>query len=53
MRSLGLVATQTLRFSSADIEGSAAMVRRLGGAYAAVLADPQWLIRAGLAGYGR
>jgi class 3 adenylate cyclase len=52
MRSLGLVATQTLTFSSADIEGSAALVRLLGDAYAAVLADHHRLIRAGLVTYG-
>ena len=52
MRSLGLVATQTLTFLFADIEGSAAMVRRLGDAYAAGLADHHQLIRAGLVMYG-
>jgi hypothetical protein len=34
MRSPGLVATQTLTFLFADIEGPAAMVQRLGDAYA-------------------
>jgi class 3 adenylate cyclase len=38
MRSLGLVATQTLTFLFTDIEGSAAMGHRLGDAYAEVLA---------------
>jgi len=52
MRSLGLVATQTLTFLFADIEGSAAMVRRLGDANAAVRADHHRLIRAGLVTYG-
>jgi class 3 adenylate cyclase len=52
MRSLGLVATQTLTFLFADIEGSAAMVRLLGDACAAGLADHHRLIRAGLVTYG-
>ena len=52
MRNLGLVATQTLTFLFADIEGSAAMVRRLGDAYAAGLAAHHQLIRAGLVAYG-
>ena len=49
----GLVATQTLTFLFADIEGSAAMVQRLGGGVRGVLAGHGRLIRAGLAGYGR
>jgi class 3 adenylate cyclase len=52
MRSLGLVATQTLTFLFADIEVSAAMVRLLGDAYAAGLAGHHRLIRAGLVTYG-
>jgi class 3 adenylate cyclase len=49
---VGLVATQTLTFLFGDIEGSAAMARRLGDAYAARLADYHWRIRAGLVAYG-
>ena len=52
MRSPGLVATQTLTFLFADIEGSAAMRQRLGDAYAGVLADYRRLIRAALAVHG-
>jgi predicted ATPase/DNA-binding CsgD family transcriptional regulator/class 3 adenylate cyclase len=52
MRSLGLVATQTLTFLFADIEGSAAMRQRLGDGYAGVLAEYRPLVRAGLAGHG-
>jgi hypothetical protein len=52
MRGLGLVATQTLMLLSADVEGSAAMGQRLGGAYAGVAADHHQLIRAGLAVHG-
>lgn len=52
MRGLALVATQTLTFLFADIEGSAAMARRLGDVYAGMLADRRGLIRAGLAGHG-
>jgi class 3 adenylate cyclase len=52
MRGLGLVATQTLTFLFADIEGSAAMVRLLGYAYTAGLADHHQRIRAGLVAYG-
>ena len=37
-RSLGLVATQTLTFLFADIEGSTEMAQRLGDAYVGVLA---------------
>jgi predicted ATPase/class 3 adenylate cyclase/DNA-binding CsgD family transcriptional regulator len=46
------VATQTLTFLFTDIEGSTAMVQRLGDAWAGVLADHHRLIRAGLAAYG-
>ena len=46
------MATQTLTFLFADIEGSAAMAQRLGDAYAGVLADYRRLIRAGLAAHG-
>jgi hypothetical protein len=52
MRSPGLVATQTLTFSFADIEGSAAMVQRLGDASAGVLPDHHWLLRMVLAAHG-
>jgi class 3 adenylate cyclase len=52
MRSPGLVATQTRTFLFADIEGSAAMVQRLGDAYAGVLADHHRLVRAALAAHG-
>jgi class 3 adenylate cyclase len=42
--------TETLTFLFTDIEGSTALLRRLGGdAYAEVLADHRALIRAGLA----
>jgi class 3 adenylate cyclase len=44
-----VVATQTLTFLFADIEGSAAMLARLGDVWAGVLADHHRLIRAGLA----
>jgi class 3 adenylate cyclase len=47
----GLVATQTLMFVFADIEGSAAMAQRLGDAYAGVLAGHHHVIRAGLAAH--
>jgi class 3 adenylate cyclase len=46
------VATQTLTFLFADIEGSTAMVQRLGDAGAGVLADLRRLLRAGLAVHG-
>ena len=46
MRSPGLVATQTLTLLFTDIEGSTAMVRRLGAAWPGVLADHRRLIRA-------
>jgi hypothetical protein len=52
MRGLGLVATQTLMFSFADIEGSAAMVQRQGEASAGVAADHRRLIRTGRAANG-
>ena len=52
MRGLGLVATQTLTFSFADIEGSVAMVQRLGDAWARVAAVHHFLIRAGRAAHG-
>jgi hypothetical protein len=52
MRGLGLVATQTLMFSFADIEGSAAVGQRLGDAYPGVRADRRRLTRAALAGHG-
>jgi class 3 adenylate cyclase len=52
-RSLGLVATQTLTFLFADVEGSAAVLQRPGDAYAGVAADHRWLLRAGLAAHGR
>ena len=45
------MATQTLMFMSAGIEGSAAMAERLGDAGAA--ADYCRLLRAGLAVHGR
>ena len=52
-RNLGLVATQTLMFSFARIEGLAAMVQRLGEASAWVAADDRGLLRTGLAAHGR
>jgi hypothetical protein len=52
MRGLGLVATQTLMFLFAGIEGWAAMAGRLGDARAGVAADSYRLIRAGLAAHG-
>jgi hypothetical protein len=45
------MATQTLTFVFADIEGSAAVARRLGDAYAGVLAGYHQLIRVGQAAY--
>jgi class 3 adenylate cyclase len=55
-RSLGLVATQTLTFLFADIEGStagsAAVLQRPGDAYAGVAADHRWLLWAGMAAHG-
>ena len=44
--------THTRTFLFADIEGSAAMRRRLGNAYAGVLADHHRLVRAVLAAHG-
>ena len=52
MRSVGLVATQTLTFLFTDIEGSTAMTGRLGDGWAGVLADQYRLIRAALAAHG-
>jgi hypothetical protein len=52
MRGRGLVATQTLMFLSAGIEGAAALSQRLGDAYAGVLAGHCRLLRKGLAGHG-
>ncbi|HXB46309.1 MAG TPA: LuxR C-terminal-related transcriptional regulator [Streptosporangiaceae bacterium] len=43
------MATQTFTFLFTDVEGSTAMVRRLGNAYARVLADHHRLIRRALA----
>ena len=48
---LGVVATLTLTFVFADIEGSAAVARRLGAAYAGVPGGYHQLIRVGLAAY--
>jgi predicted ATPase/class 3 adenylate cyclase len=45
------VAKQTLTFLFTDIEGSTAMLQRLGDAYAEVLADHHRLVRAGLAAH--
>src|SRR6516225_6942761 len=52
MRSPGLVATHTRTFLFADIDGSAAMGRRLGNAYMELLADHHRLVRAVLAAQG-
>ena len=52
MRSPGLMATQTLMFWFTGTEGSTAMSRRLGDAYAEVLADHHRLIREALAAHG-
>ena len=46
------MATQTLTFLFTDIEGSTAMVQRLGDAWAGVLADHHRLIRENLAAHG-
>ena len=43
---------QTLTFLFTDIEGSTAMLLRLGDAYAQVLADHHQLVRAALAAHG-
>jgi hypothetical protein len=50
MRGLGLVATQTLMFSLADIERSAALVHRRADGWAS--AGHHRLIQAGLAAHG-
>ncbi len=47
-----LLATQTLTFLFTDIEGSTAMLRRLGETYAQVLTSHHRLIRAALAAHG-
>jgi predicted ATPase/class 3 adenylate cyclase len=47
-----LLATQTLTFLFTDIEGSTALLRRLGETYAEVLTAHHGLIRAGLAAHG-
>ena len=52
MRGLGLVATQTLTFLLADIEGTAVMVPRPGDVWAGVVAGCHRLFRAGLAAHG-
>jgi hypothetical protein len=52
MRSPGLVATQTLTFLSADIEGSPAMGQWLGDVHAGVRTGHHRLVRAGLAAHG-
>ncbi len=46
-----LLGSRTLTFLFTDIEGSTAMLRRIGGAYAGVLADHHRLIRAELAAH--
>ena len=46
------MATQTLTFLFTDIEGSTALLARLGDGYAQVLADHHRLIRASLAAHG-
>src|ERR1039457_6010547 len=51
-RSPRLMATQTLTFLTTDIEGSTAMVQRLGDAWAGVVADYHRLIRAGVTAHG-
>jgi hypothetical protein len=48
----GLVATQTLMFLFAGIEGSPAVGQRLGVVYGGFLAGHRRLVRAGLAAYG-
>jgi predicted ATPase/class 3 adenylate cyclase len=48
----GLLATQRLTFLFTDIEGSTAMLRRLGATYAEILTGHHQLIRAGLATHG-
>jgi hypothetical protein len=51
-RGEALPGSRTLSFLFTDIEGSTAMLRRLGGAYAGVLADHRRLIREALAAHG-
>jgi class 3 adenylate cyclase len=46
------LAAQTLTFLFTDVEGSTALLTRLGGGYAEVLADHHGLIRASLAAHG-
>jgi class 3 adenylate cyclase len=46
------MADQTITFLFADLEGSTAMLHRLGDAGAGGLADHRRLIRAGLAAHG-
>ncbi|MGN6172191.1 MAG: adenylate/guanylate cyclase domain-containing protein, partial [Streptosporangiaceae bacterium] len=46
------MATQTLTFLFTDIEGSTAMLRRLGAAYAELLSDHHRLIRGQLSAHG-
>jgi predicted ATPase/class 3 adenylate cyclase len=48
----GMPGSRTLGFLFTDIEGSTAMLRRLGRAYAGVLADHHRLIRDALAAHG-
>jgi predicted ATPase/class 3 adenylate cyclase len=48
----GLAAAQTLTFLFTDIEGSTALLTRLGHRYAEVLAGHHRIIRAGLAAHG-
>jgi hypothetical protein len=52
MRSLGLVATKTLIFLFADIEGSAAIGQRPVDSWSGVGAGYHRLIQAGLAAHG-
>jgi hypothetical protein len=52
MRGLGLVATQTLAFLFAGIEGSAAMEQWLADADAGTAVGHRRLIRAGQVGHG-
>jgi hypothetical protein len=51
-KSLGLMATKTLVFLFAGIEGSAAMRQRPVATWAVAVASHHWLIRAGLAAHG-
>jgi class 3 adenylate cyclase len=50
--SLGLLVAQTLTFLFTDVEGSTALLARLGDVYADVLADHHRLIRASLSAHG-